>query len=156
MTALINNPFPMNRNTCIRLLTIIILLLPASRSFAQKEPLVTIDMKQAPIADVLKELEKQTGYRFYYDTTDFDSTKIDVQVQQQPFSKVLDEAFTGKDINYSIDRYNRVFIAKGEAIRTDLPPEFFTKMDSGKLASGATDSILNRQDQTSSLQVAAL
>ncbi|MBN9381097.1 MAG: TonB-dependent receptor [Chitinophagaceae bacterium] len=142
--------------TPFRLLTLILLMLTARTALAQKDSLVTMDMKQARIADVLEELEKQTGRRFYYDTTDFDSTRVDVSVRQQSFTKVLDAIFTDRDITYSIDQYHRVFIARGEAIRTDLPLDFFDKKDSGKVASEREDTARNRQEQNSSLQVAAL
>ncbi|HVW61822.1 MAG TPA: TonB-dependent receptor [Puia sp.] len=139
-----------------RLLTFIFLSLTAGTALAQKAPLVSIDMKQVRIADVLAELEKQTNHRFYYDTTDFDSTRVDVTVRQQPFTKVLDAIFTEKDIAYSIDRQYRVFIARGEAIHTDLPPGFFDKKDTARMASPMEDTTHGRQEQNSSLQVAAL
>jgi hypothetical protein len=122
------------------LLTVTCLLMLQARSLAQKakEPKVTVDFKQAPIADVLQEIEKQAGYRFYYDTTDFDSTKVDIKAEGQPFTQVLDKVFSGTEISYSIDRQGHVFIGKGQTILTDLPAGFFDKGASGREGTGDT------------------
>jgi hypothetical protein len=123
--------------------TLIFLLSLAEGSFAQQDQhdRVTVDLKQAPIADLLKQLEQQTGYRFYYDTADFDSTKIDIKADAQPFYKVLTTAFSGTDISFSIDRHRQVFVGKGEAIHTGLPAGYFEKGDSGRLALAAGDTV---------------
>jgi len=138
------------------LLTVACLLIGAARSLAQKgkEPRVTVDFTQAPIADVLQELEKQTGYRFYYDTTDFDSTKVDIKAEGQPFTQVLDKVFSGTEISYSIDRQGHVFIGKGQTILTDLPPDFFEKGASGK--EGAGDTVRDYLEEVGKQQVATL
>jgi hypothetical protein len=132
----------MKYKNCFRLLTFACLLLPGIRSLGQEQQhdRVTVDLHQSSIIDLLKELEHQTGYRFFYDTADFDSTKIDVKAENQLFYKVLDETLSGTGINYSVDRHRQVFIAKGEAIRTDLPPGFFDKTitETAVLATGDT------------------
>ncbi|HEX9513838.1 MAG TPA: carboxypeptidase-like regulatory domain-containing protein [Puia sp.] len=140
------------------LLTGACLLMMGGQSFAQKgkEVRVTVDFKQTPVADVLQELEKQTGYRFFYDTTDFDSTKIDIKADAQLFTSVLDKIFSGTDISYSLDRQEHVFIGKGEAIRTDLPPGFFDKGAADKEASGKGDSIRDYLEEAGKPQVATL
>src|ERR1700743_3221164 len=99
---------------------------------------VTLDLHQVSYADFLRALERQTGYRFFYDTTEFDTTKIDVRVQAQPLSTVLGSAFSGTGISFSVDRFHHVFVAKGEAINTGLPQGFFDKVDTGRLAVGDT------------------
>jgi hypothetical protein len=156
MVPLNNKLYMTTAAIAFRWLTIILLLLPASRALAQKEELVTVSLKQAPIAAVLKELEKQTGYRFYYDTTDLDSTRVDIDVRQQPFNKVLESAFSGTELTWSIDRSKHVFIGKGEAIRTELPADFFNRKDTGKIASAGEDLPHDRQEQANTLQVAVL
>ena len=70
-------------------------------------------------------MEKQTGYRFFYDTADLDTTRLDINVQAQPFSAVLQSVFSGTGISFSVDRFRHVFIAKGDAINTGLPPRAF-------------------------------
>ncbi len=125
-----------------RCLTLICLLFLGTRSFAQEHQpdLVTLDLRQTSLVDFLQQLEQKTSYRFYYDTADFDTTKIDIRADRQPFDRVLTQVFAGTGISYSIDRHRQVFIAKGEAIYTELPPDFFDKVaqDKGSLAAGDT------------------
>lgn len=103
-------------------------LLPSGRVMAQGDKdRVSLDFQHAPMADVLKEVEKQTGYRFFYDTAELDTNKIDIKVDQQPWQQVMTQIFNGTENTWSIDRYRHVFIVKGEAIATGLPPGFFDK-----------------------------
>jgi hypothetical protein len=132
-------------------------LLLASRSLAQGDhDRVTLDLGKTPIIDVLKELEKQTGYRFYYDTADFDSTKITIKAERQLFYKVMDEAFSGTGISYSIDRHRQVFIGKGEAIHTDLPAGFFDKTVPDKAALAIGDTLRDYLEEVGRQQGATL
>src|SRR5882757_9936022 len=71
---------------------------------------VTVHLTQSRFADVLQELEKQSGYRFFYDTAELDTTKIDLNVERVPLEKVLDQVFSGTDMSYSIDRHAHVFV----------------------------------------------
>jgi hypothetical protein len=121
-------------------LTITCFGLLAGRCSAQGKPspALTLDLHQVSYPDLLKEMEKQTGYRFFYDTADLDTTRIDVNVQAQPLFAVLQSLFSGTAISFSVDRFHHVFIAKGDAINTGLPPGFFDKVDSGRLAIGDT------------------
>ena len=82
---------------------------------------VTVHLKDTAYEVVLKELEKQSGYRFYYDTTDLDTVKISLDVDQQPLTKALDQLFAGTGMSYSFDRSQHLFITRGEAIATNLP-----------------------------------
>ncbi len=149
----------MNYKTRFRFLILTCLLLPGFRSLAQDNSQeqqnrqaphdrVTIDLHHVAIADLLNELERQTGYRFFYDTTDFDSTKIDIKADQEPFYKVLDQALAGTDVSYSVDRHQHVFIAKGEAIHTDLPPDFFSRNPADTLALAAGDTVRDYLEET--------
>jgi hypothetical protein len=116
---------------------------------------VTVHLTQVKYAVLLTDLEKQTGYHFYYDTTDFDTTKIDINVDHAPLDKVLDQAFAGTEISWSMDRHQHVFVAKGDAIRTDLPPGFFDKTgEKGVLAGG--DSVRDYLEDVGKQQVATL
>jgi len=131
------------------------LLLTGLFAHAQETKPVTLHLTQSTYPEILKELEKQSGYRFYYDTADLDTTKIDINVDRAPMEKILDQVFAGSEISYSIDRHQHVFIAKGEAIHTDLPPGYFDKAgDKGALAGG--DSVRDYLEEVGKQQVATL
>jgi hypothetical protein len=130
----------MNFKLRYTIFTVICIVFLAGQSAAQKKPTaaLTLDLHQVSYIDLLKEMEKQTGYRFFYDTADFDTTKLDINVQAQPLSAVLQSVFAGTGINFSVDRFQHVFIARGDAINTGLPGGFFDKVDTGRLAVGDT------------------
>ena len=140
------------------LLTVLCLLLIGGRSLAQKGKAarVTVEFKQVPIASLLQELERQTGYRFYYDTLDFDSTKVDIKADAQLFTSVLDTVFAGTDINYSIDRHGDVFVGKGAVIQTDLPANFFDKRAADKEGLAKEDTLQDYLEEAGKQPVATL
>ncbi|HWB90382.1 MAG TPA: carboxypeptidase-like regulatory domain-containing protein, partial [Puia sp.] len=76
---------------------------------------------------VLLEIANQIDYRLFYDTADLDTTRITLKVDRQPFTELLTRIFQGTDLTYSIDRHHEVFIVRGEAIATGLPPGFFDR-----------------------------
>ncbi|HVU96538.1 MAG TPA: carboxypeptidase-like regulatory domain-containing protein [Puia sp.] len=116
---------------------------------------VTIHLTQTRYADFLKQLEKQSGFRIYYDTAELDTARIDINVDQAPLTKVLDQAFSGTEMSYSIDRHRHVFVAKGEAIRTDLPADYFER-HSDKEAVAVGDSVRDYLAEVGQPQVATL
>src|SRR5580698_9138540 len=146
----------MNFKLRYTILTVICIVFLAGQSAAQKKPTaaLTLDLHQVTYNDLLKEMEKQTGYRFFYDTADFDTTKLDITVQAQPLSTVLQSVFAGTGISFSVDRFRHVFIAKGDAINTGLPEGFFDKVDSGRLAAG--DTIRDYLEEVGKMQVATI
>lgn len=94
-------------------------------------PLVTGQFDDMKASVFVKELEKSTGYLYYYDTTGFDSVRINLKVEKRPLEEVLKLAF--EDTEYSVTLYDRaVFILKGPPVATTLPDGFFT---------GGTDSV---------------
>ena len=116
---------------------------------------VTVHLTHVTYADLLQELEKQSGYRFFYDTADLDTTKIDINADRTPVTKVLDQVFAGTGMSYSMDRYQHIFVAKGEAIHTDLPVGYFDKKGKpGDLAE--SDSVKDFLEDAGKQQVATL
>src|SRR5436190_17731026 len=90
-------------------------------------PLITGDFKDLKIEPFVRELETQTGYRFYYDQRQFDSVQINLSVKDQPLAKVLSLAFDTARFHFSIDERNNVFLLRDRMIRTELPVGFFEK-----------------------------
>ena len=64
---------------CFRLLIGAALLLQWEHGISQDtQGRVTLDLRQVSMAHFLEEVERQSGYRFFYDTVDLDTTKIDI------------------------------------------------------------------------------
>src|SRR5262249_9383189 len=74
-----------------------------------------------------------------------------------PFYRVFDQLFSGSDLSYSIDRHHDVFIVKGEAIATDLPPGFFDRAapEKGVLAS-SSDTVRDYLEEAGKKPIATL
>ncbi|HTQ66821.1 MAG TPA: TonB-dependent receptor [Puia sp.] len=91
-----------------------------------KQALITANFQSVAIDSFAYELEIQSGYRFYYDPSRFDSLRITLSVNQQPLMKVLDLAFAGTNFYFSTDASGRVFISQGQAVKTNLPEGLFS------------------------------
>jgi len=91
----------------------------------KKYPLVTADFSKVTIESFLNTLEKQTGYHFYYDTAQFDSTKLTLSVKEMQLPALLELAFKDIGLLFTIDHQKNVFITEGLTVQTELPPSFF-------------------------------
>jgi len=88
-------------------------------------PRITGDFKQLTVFQFVQQLEKQTSYRFFYDTAQLDSIVIDISVKDQPLDKVLQLAFANTTLGFAIDSHKNLFISKGLVVQTELPKYFF-------------------------------
>ncbi len=89
-------------------------------------PVINGEYRNIPAGECMERLEKETGYHFYFDTTGFDSLKVDLSIRSAPLSQALDMIFANTTYKYSI--YDRqVFITKDIAVITALPGDFFEK-----------------------------
>lgn len=79
---------------------------------------------QIKLPQLLKEIQKQTEYRLFYDPQQLDTLTQNLSFDNQPIEKVLRQAFAETDLVFSIDANNNIFITKGQAVKTTLPPGF--------------------------------
>ena len=93
----------------MRLTVVIIiasLLQVSASSLAQK---ITLSRSNAPLKSILKELEKQSGYDFFYtDNLLKNTTAVSVNLKNVEFEKVLQLIFSNQDLNYSISDHTVV------------------------------------------------
>jgi hypothetical protein len=109
------------------LLGMICLVCISTQAAAQTDssgPRISVSFKQIKMEQLLLEVEKQSGYRFYYDTASFDSLKVDIDIQNASLQKILSLAFANTAIVYSIDNEQHVFISKNILVKTSLPEGF--------------------------------
>ncbi len=87
--------------------------------------------------ELVKKIESQSSYFFYYDKSQTDSLKIPLNLAEKPVKELLTEAFAGTDFNFAIDNQNRIFVTKAVVIQTELPFQFFersaTPIEGGKI-----------------------
>lgn len=89
---------------------------------------VYVALKDTTIDVIVQELERQTGYHFFYDPVQFDSIRISIAATNQPLQQVLEQTFSNTGFSFTIlaDR-EYVLLTKGVAIKTALPEGFFAR-----------------------------
>lgn len=73
--------------------------------------LVTINLENAGLNALVREIELQTKYRFYYDENSFKDLVINISVESRPVNYVLDLYFKGPQYYYGIDENKNVFLS---------------------------------------------
>ena len=81
---------------------------------------ITASFRNMKISQFADELQKKTGFVFYYDARQFDTILFNFSVTRQSLSNVLETAFSGTDFFFGIDEKNRVFITKGQPVFTSI------------------------------------
>src|SRR5215216_2765335 len=72
------------------------------------------------ITQFTTELQKKTGFVFYYDDRQFDTITFNFSVTRQSLSNILETAFSSTDFYFGIDDRNRVFITRGQPVFTSI------------------------------------
>src|SRR4030095_3046490 len=93
----------------------------------RNDTLITGDFNEVKIEQFVRELEIQTGFHFYYISSQFDTLKINLSVKEQPLRKVLKLAFVNTTFHFSIDHRKNVFLIKDKTITPELPVGFFER-----------------------------
>ena len=115
------------------LLSLVVLLLLGPRGYGQQtaEKTVTGNFDRVPFGQFVRELETQTDYRFYYDSTaPPDSFRVSVQVREQSLQKVLTRVFENTPYRFALTDDHRAFVMAGVRIAPRLPAEFFRPVGS--------------------------
>lgn len=155
----------MKFQSLLRVMKVVIILLTCfflhahAESYAQR---LTISKTNSNIADVLREIRKQTDYDFFYDANIFtDAPRISIHMQQADIHQVLAHCFANQPYTYSID-HNIVTIKKTNVAASKRHPKKeekiqqtgklagYVKNTSGAALSGATVRVveLNRSSMT--------
>jgi hypothetical protein len=72
------------------------------------------------ITQFTDELQKRTGFSFFYDAKQFDTISFNFSVNNKSLSSILETALSSTDFFFGIDRNNRVFITWGQPVFTSL------------------------------------
>lgn len=94
--------------------------------FSQDRDLVSVDLYQASLEDVARQIESQTPYRVYFDKSKLDSVTFTLKVQHVHLASLLDKLFEQTNLEYSIDRNYNIFITRGNPLALNLPPGYLT------------------------------
>lgn len=99
---------------------VLLFLLAANLSFAQqKDTLLSGSYRDATVETFVQDLERHTGYRFFYDSAHLSDLRITVSFQQVPLLRALELAFRNSTVYFSADN-KRIFLTKNFRIATRL------------------------------------
>ncbi|RNC63396.1 SusC/RagA family TonB-linked outer membrane protein [Proteiniphilum sp. X52] len=84
------------------LLIITAFCLQANNSYSQNVK-VSLNIQNATITDIFREIENQTDYRFFYNKTVLDTEKrVSVDTYQKAVSAILDQLLAGENVCYTM------------------------------------------------------
>jgi outer membrane receptor protein involved in Fe transport len=89
------------------------------------EPLVTGSFEHLRVEEFARQLEAQTHYRIFFDSTAVRGLTITAQAQAQPLTAVLRQALAPVGLQAMVDEEHNVFIIKSGELATTLPAKFF-------------------------------
>ncbi|WP_244228279.1 SusC/RagA family TonB-linked outer membrane protein [Mucilaginibacter kameinonensis] len=87
----------------IKLSAIVLVIAMVHASASSLAQRVTLNVKNAPIEDVLNDIKKQTGYVFFYDHNDLKDKKVTVQIKVATIKDALNACFQNNDLTYTIE-----------------------------------------------------
>ncbi len=90
------------RNRALALcLALAVAVVPA---FAQNQKKISLDVTDTPIATVIKQIEQQSGYTFFYNNKDVNIARnVTLALNDSDLGTVLGELFRGTGVKWSID-----------------------------------------------------
>lgn len=100
----------------------ILLFIPLSKLSAQNflTDKVNIQLRGHMLDEMVRQLESQTSYRFYYDEALFNKLKLNLDLKNVALKEVLDKALNGSDFHYAVFE-NAIFLTKHVQILTAIP-----------------------------------
>src|SRR5918993_3281530 len=93
------------KDDMIRLFILLAFSALIGQTTSAQQPLVrkvTLEMRDAAISSLIRELESQTSLYFYYDKIQFDSMRVNVSAKDESIDKVLDRVFANTEFRYTI------------------------------------------------------
>ncbi|HRP45479.1 MAG TPA: carboxypeptidase-like regulatory domain-containing protein, partial [Ginsengibacter sp.] len=114
------------------ILPIIALLISLSAQ-SQQEEQITVRFDQSTIDEVVRQIESQTNYRFFFDSKQFDSAKFTLQASRVYLSSLLNRLFAGTDYKFSLGAEHQVFLTRGNVLSLQLSEGFLKGNTSGNL-----------------------
>ncbi|MFA5330380.1 MAG: SusC/RagA family TonB-linked outer membrane protein [Prolixibacteraceae bacterium] len=100
---------------------ILVFVVSVSASGYSQATKLSISVKNGTFVDVLKQIESQSEYYFYYNNDEVSNLKdVSISVKDQKIQDVLDKLLSGTDLEYKIiDRY--IALKKKKGTNTEQP-----------------------------------
>ena len=101
----VNGLFRAARTLALALsLTLAFAAFPAQAQTPAQKKTITLQVTDTPVSTVMKQIESQSGYTFFYNTKDIPlSLNVTLSVSNENIRTTLDKLFQGTNVTYSID-----------------------------------------------------
>jgi len=100
-----------------------IIQVSAENIFTQ-DALVSINVKEVRVFDLLTEIEEQTDYLFFFSPKEMDmNRKISVEAKEKKVSEILTAVFDGTDIQFTVVKDHIVLMKKADNIQWTAIPK---------------------------------
>ncbi|MCG2614002.1 TonB-dependent receptor [Terrimonas sp. NA20] len=114
-----------------------LLIISQAANTQEKGVTITAKYDSLPRKELLLQLEKKTGFFFYFDSGRLDTSKISFQANDEALEIVLNKLMDGTASTFAIDYPNKkVYITQQIKIQTTLPRGFYA--DGDNIAAGNT------------------
>lgn len=94
------------------LLTVVLSVQASAKVIAQN---ISLHEKKAPLEQVLRDIEKQSGYTFFYNAKDIPAATVSLQISNGGINEVLNKVFSALPLSYRIIK-NNIVLTKKKAI----------------------------------------
>ena len=86
---------------------------------------INLALNNASIQELVKNMESQTEYHFYFDTAQLSKKRFTIQATKMPMLQVFNILFTEQKIYFSVDKEEHVFLASTPLPNLILPDSYF-------------------------------
>src|SRR6478672_11912894 len=104
----------------IQYIVIVIFCFSGLTLCGQDQQLITGNFSGYRFPSLVREIEKQTSWHIYYDSTETDSLEINFTANRISLQQVFEIVFKNTDIHYAWGKDNSVFVSKRYTIQTSL------------------------------------
>ena len=113
---------------CLKYIIVCLSIINASNSFAQSDTsaTLTLDLKSASLSTVVRSIESQTYFHFFYDSASIGSLSFTYNTSPKKITAALTELLIPYGINFYFDNQNNIFLTKSKLLTLQLSDNFFT------------------------------
>lgn len=82
---------------------------------------LSLQLRNASLEELVRQIESQTDFIFFYDPQDTDSLLFSIHIIDKPIDVVLQTAFAQSKLHYTLLPDFRIFLTKGQPLVLQLP-----------------------------------
>ena len=108
---------------------------------AQEAKRITGDFTSLSFGQFVHQVEAQSDYHFFYDSTELDSFRVNVNANNILIGDLLNQVFQKSGFNFSIDTFHYVVVSR-HYIHNEIASNFFNRKNAGVDTSDNTETSL--------------